>query len=226
MPSEAHEATPVYTRQQPSPRYQELISQYQHMHVHGAHGVSAQEMFAGSHLPPQAGRIAGFIKHTGAQTLLDYGCGKGILYRANTINTGAQSFPSLQAFWGLKAITLYDPAFPPYMALPKGTFDIVIATDVLEHCPEEDVPWILGELFSYANKFVFANIACYPAKKTLPNGENAHCTVRPASWWKAHIDALAAAHPQLEYQFVVTEAGPMIGKEAQRLESVFERIRR
>ncbi len=68
----------------------------------------------------------------------------------------------------MKAIALYDPAYTPYMALPQGKFTMAsICTDVLEHCPEQDIPWILSELFSYATRFVFANIACYPAKKTL-----------------------------------------------------------
>jgi hypothetical protein len=69
----------------------------------------------------------------------------------------------------------------PFSALPEGRFDGVVCTDVLEHCPEEDLPWIVGELFGYARLFVFANVACYPAAKKLPNGENAHCTIRRSS---------------------------------------------
>jgi hypothetical protein len=222
MQSEARAASP-YTRTHPSPRYQQLLAQYRHMHEHGAAGVPPQEMFSGISLPPQAMRIAGFIKQVNAETLLDYGCGKAVMYRANNLNVGQQSFPSLQAFWGLKSITLYDPAYPPHMTLPQGTFDIVISTDVLEHCPEDDVPWILSELFGYAKKFVFANVACYPAKKILPNGENAHCTIQPVSWWKAHIDALAAAYPALQYQFIFTEAKNEAG-EIRKVESVIERM--
>lgn len=55
----------------------------------------------------------------------------------------------------------------------------MICTDVLEHCPEEDIPWIVDELFAFARKFVYANIACFPARKQLPSGGNAHCTVKP-----------------------------------------------
>jgi hypothetical protein len=69
----------------------------------------------------------------------------------------------------------------------------VICTDVLEHCPEEDLPWIVGELFGYARLFVFANVACYPAMKTLPNGENAHCTIRPVEFWREIFQNAAAA---------------------------------
>jgi hypothetical protein len=30
---------------------------------------------------------------------------------------------------------------------------------------------------------VYLNVACFPARKTLPNGDNAHATVRPPQWW-------------------------------------------
>jgi len=105
---------------------------------------------------------------------------------------------SMQEYWGVESIRCYDPGHPPFSVLPEGGFDAVICTDVLEHCPEEDLPWIVGELFGYARRFVFANVACYPAAKTLPNGENAHCTIRPVAFWRALFDraALDAASDQ------------------------------
>jgi hypothetical protein len=72
---------------------------------------------------------------------------------------------------------------------------------VLEHCPEEDIGWILDELFAFARKFVFANIACFPARKLLPSGGNAHCTVKPAKWWEEVIGRAARAKPALPYEF-------------------------
>ncbi len=95
----------------------------------------------------------------------------------------------------------YDPGYPPYAALPEGKFDGVISTDVLEHCPEEDMPWIVAELFACATRFVFANVACFPARKRLPNGQNAHCTVRPLKWWRELIEKVAARHPAALYEF-------------------------
>ena len=48
---------------------------------------------------------------------------------------------------------------------------------------------------------MFANIACYPANKTLPNGENAHCTVRPVAWWQKVITEEASRHTAVRYRF-------------------------
>ena len=175
-----------YSRSNPSPRFVELLEQYRAMHREGdvRRGTPAEHTFDGKSLPRQASRIKKMIERSGARTILDYGRGKGRQYLpAGIMENGAVRWNSMQEYWGVASIRCYDPGHAPFSALPEGQFDGVVCTDVLEHCPEEDLPWIVGELFGYARLFVFANVACYPAAKTLPNGENAHCTVQPASWW-------------------------------------------
>ena len=194
-----------YSRDAPSPRYRRLIEQYQQLHLHGeAHlGIPPEQTFPGKSLPRQAVHIKRLILGTGAQTVLDYGCGKGQQYLPQRLQTvdDAIIYPDIKAYWGVRNIRCYDPAYPPFMELPSGTYDGVVCTDVLEHCPEEDIPWILDELFSYARRFVFANIACFPASKRLPSGGNAHCTIRPAKWWREEIQRAARARPELAYEF-------------------------
>jgi hypothetical protein len=182
-----------------------LLEQYREMHREGdpGKGVAPEQMFDGRSLPRQAFRIKALVRRTGASTLLDYGCGKGALYRASPFTDGLQSWNSVREYWGVASIRLYDPAYPPYAELPAGPFDGVICTDVLEHCPIEDVPWIVRELFGYAEKFVFANVACYPAGKCLPNGENAHCTIRPAPYWREIFESAAALRPGLLWELWV-----------------------
>jgi hypothetical protein len=194
-----------FSRAAPSPRYRRLIEQYQQMHLHGDQhtGVPPERTFPGESLPRQAPHIKRLIKLTGASTLLDYGCGKGQQYlprRTADPDEGVE-YPDIQSYWGVQAIQRYDPAYQPFTQLPSGKFDGVICTDVLEHCPEEDIPWILGELFGYATKFVFANVACFPAKKRLPSGGNAHCTIKPVRWWEEHVERAARAKPDAVYEF-------------------------
>jgi hypothetical protein len=50
---------------------------------------------------------------------------------------------------------------------------------------------------------VFASIASFPAIKSLPNGENAHCTVRPPEWWAGLLHATAHRHPGPRYRVLV-----------------------
>jgi hypothetical protein len=193
-----------YSRANPSPRYQALIRLYRQMHEEGERflGIPAEETFPGQSLPPQAARIKRLIVDSRAKRILDYGSGKGQQYSLRDVVLPAAEgrWPSIQAYWGVDAIKCYDPAYPPYADLPTGAYDGVICTDVLEHCPEEDIPWILDELFSYARKFVFANVACYLAKKRLPTGENAHCTIRPKTWWVEQFNQAARRHPDVKYE--------------------------
>jgi hypothetical protein len=186
-----------YSRDNPSPRYRELLEQYQALHRNGdpAKGIPAAEMFDGRSLPRQASRIRTLVAKTGAKQLLDYGCGKGSVYLAQRFTEGLQSWNGIRAYWGVDDVHRYDPGHEPFSKLPEGRFPGVICTDVLEHCPAEDMPWIVGELFGYAERFVFANVACYPAGKTLPNGENAHCTIKPLPFWQEIFESAAKARP-------------------------------
>lgn len=197
----------TFGRSSPSARYRELLAQYRHLHVHGEERLNLppEKTYNGRSLPRHAGRIKELIDAHQARTLLDYGSGKGHQYLPVEVRTGdGRVFRSIPDFWGV-AVTCYDPAYEPFSQLPSGQFDGVISTDVLEHCPEQDIPWILDEMFSFARKFVFANVACYPAMKHLPNGENAHCTVRDAAWWDQRLRVAAALHPHIRYEFLLDE---------------------
>jgi hypothetical protein len=184
----------TFSRDNPSPRYRELLEQYRSLHRDGdpAKGILPQKMFDGRSLPRQASRIKALVGKTQAKTLLDYGCGKGYLYSQPRFVDGSLTWQGIRHYWGVAQVRLYDPAHEPYSELPVGTFEGVVCTDVLEHCPEEDLGWIVDELFSYAGRFVFANVACYPANKVLPSGENAHCTLKPLEFWKGLFEAAAA----------------------------------
>jgi hypothetical protein len=82
----------------------------------------------------------------------------------------------------------------------------------MEHCPEEDLRWIVAEIFSFARRFVYVNVACFPAEKLLPNGENAHCTIQPPEWWAGLFREAARRHPGIVWE-LWTLGLPVRGKE-------------
>jgi hypothetical protein len=193
-----------FNREAPSPRYRRLIEQYRHMHLHGeGHlGIPPDQTFSGVSLPKEAPHIKRLIKETGARTILDYGAGKGQQYwpRRMIDEVEGVDYPDIRSYWGVEDIRCYDPGYIAFSVLPEGKFDGVICTDVLEHCPEEDVPWILDELFAYSRNFVYANVACFPARKRLPSGGNAHCTIKPVKWWEEQFSRAVRAHPGVRFE--------------------------
>lgn len=209
-----------YSRQNPSQRYQQLVALYRDMHVHGDRikGHAAQKTFDGRSLAPQAQRIKRLIDRTGALRLLDYGSGKGVQYDPVSFAVpGEGQWDGVVDYWGVDEVACFDPAYPPYSRLPEGSFHGVIATDVLEHCPEEDMRWIVEEIFGFATRFVYLTIACYPAAKRLPNGENAHCTIRAPEWWQALFDDIAARRPQVAWEAWLQKNSPTRGVPIQEL---------
>lgn len=97
--------------------------------------------------------------------LLDYGCGKGRLAQRLAVE-----------------IKEYDPAVSGKEASPEPV-DIVMCTDVLEHVEEECLHAVLLDLKRLVKKVGFFTISTRPARKTLPDGRNAHLLIRKPNWW-------------------------------------------
>ena len=121
--------------------------------------------------------ICDLIEKTKSETLLDYGCGQGKQYTEDKVH---EKYNFLMP-------TLYDPAVELYSSLPNEIFDGIISTDVLEHIPEDVLPSTFEYMFNHATKFLYLKIATNKACTILPNGENAHTTIKPYKWWSSTI---------------------------------------
>ncbi len=197
----------MYNRSNPSPDFLDMVQMYETLHVEGEHsaGKSGEETFPGKMLIKHAPGIKDMIDRIGADSILDYGAGKGQGYLQKNLQlTRELKVESIQGYWGVREIRCYDPGYAPFSELPSGQFDGVICTDVLEHITEPDVPWVIEEMFAYARRFVYANVACFPAVKLLPNGQNAHCTLHPPEWWAGVVHAVAMRYPRISYRLVMT----------------------
>jgi len=124
--------------------------------------------------------IYGLVAGTKSETILDYGSGIGDQYYVHKKNKIFHI--------ELKNIFCYDPAVEKFNTFPTETFDGVICTDVLEHIPEgKELDTALTSIFVLADKFVYIAVHCGLANFQLPDGTNAHCTLKHPSWWKAKI---------------------------------------
>lgn len=165
----------------PSQRFDDYIEQCR---IHHA----TKKTFSGNGCLKYAKTIIDLARSVGATSGLDYGCGKGNQY-AKLIEIDGKS-ATLEEHLGFPVMK-FDPAVPQFAERKRLTpRDIVWCTDCLEHIPEEDIRWVANDLSSFAVKALFVTVATYPAKKRLPNGENAHITQKPAEWWAEQFLAL------------------------------------
>jgi len=174
----------LLSRQGPSKRYTELLTEYQNMHK------VSDGMFNGRSLVKFIDIIKNYLDKHECKSLIDYGCGKGLLYTEDfkkvTRSNEALQVP-LTEYWGLDKLALFDPGHEEHNKLPMGLYDAAISTDVLEHVPTSDLDWVIREIFSYSQKMVFLNIACMPAVKKLSDGSNAHISVHSPYDWLQYI---------------------------------------
>lgn len=135
------------------------------------------------------GPVLQLIQRVNAKTLLDFGCGRSKLSKA------------LRDYGSEVKCTDYDPGRPKKATLPFEAFDIVTCTDVMEHVEPEHVDGVLNAIAQRTSKAAYFVIDTVPALRTLPDGRNAHLTVRDAQWW---LDKLNARFPSSEWRGLCT----------------------
>nr|VFJ86056.1 MAG: Methyltransferase domain-containing protein [Candidatus Kentron sp. LFY] len=136
-----------------------LIQQYRALH-RGKYGNTSVKLIA---------RLLPHIRELAPASILDYGCGQSTLVNHLDYRQGV-------------ALYRYDPAIPDIATLPVEHVDLVVNTDVLEHIPESDIPTVLAHMATIADNAIFS-IDTTESEQILPDGSDAHCTVRNRNWW-------------------------------------------
>lgn len=146
------------------------------LHARGGYGLSGHKW---------AQQVYALARQSGAETVLDYGCGQGTLARAlvDQFSRQPEPIPPIPLPF---AFLEYDPAIEGKETKPAHA-DLVVCGDVLEHIEPECLYAVLDDIAAIARKAVFLVVATRPAKKTLADGRNAHLIVEPAEWWLPHL---------------------------------------
>ena len=113
-----------------------------------------------------------FLETHTLNSIIDFGCGKGGL-----ISVIREMHP------GISKVDGYDPGYKEFENIPTEPYDCLISTDALEHIEPEHLDNTLEIINTLFTGYCFLRIACYPAKKKLPDGRNAHLIVEEPSWW-------------------------------------------
>jgi mitochondrial fission protein ELM1 len=96
-------------------------------------------------------------------------------------------------------VSHYNPACATPARSACEAADGVLCTDTLDFLPDEDVPWMLEELFRRARHFVSVSVGAVPYERRLPNGTHLQGRVRPLPWWQTHLDATSRRYPKLRW---------------------------
>jgi mitochondrial fission protein ELM1 len=119
---------------------------------------------------------------SGAQTLLDVGF-------------GAESTLALAGV----DVCRHDLAASPHSPM---RCDGVVCVGVLEYLPDEDVPWVIGELFANASRFVCVAVDNVAGEERREDGVQLARHVRDASWWMEHFENAARHCPDRRWTLV------------------------
>lgn len=144
--------------------HDELIDYYRKTHERRVYGTSSVKYLR--FLRPE-------IRLKAPRSILDYGCGQSL-------------FVDLLELGPEVALHRYDPAIPEFSTLPGEPVDLLVNIDVLEHIEEKDLDAVLAGMRAACRDAIII-VDTVPAKHTLPDGRNAHVTVRPHAWWQERI---------------------------------------
>lgn len=179
-----------------------LIEFYNSMHLNGykrsdGKFVSPDQSFASFELL----RFTDYIDLSifNNAKVLDYGGGKSDWYKAK-INGDL-----ISNAWKFSLVEKYEPAFFDSLKIDKK-FDVVVLMDVLEHVYISDVYDVLRTALSLSSGFLVCNVAIYKAMALLPNGQNAHITVRSADWWLGIFEVLSHQFPLIEITLFISHS--------------------
>ena len=180
----------------------DLIKLYEEMAVKGTNttdGKRRENIYNDFQLRKFRNVCRNQISSEKIKTVLDYGGGGSDW---DSPNFDPKTNQSAKEFFKIQHVDKFEPARG---LLEKKRADCVVCMDVLEHIFIEDIPKVVAELFALSEKLLVVNVACYKAAALLPNGENAHITVRSPDWWKGVFDAISISYENIEVMLICSQ---------------------
>lgn len=193
----------VFTKDKPSRRHAEMIDQYRQLEA-GKGSPQAAALVADRPLAAVAAEIAKLASQAGVSSLLDFGAGRGAGYGATGSTASHSAWPGI-------SVTLHDPMAMAFPQPQADSYGGVISVGALQHVPEEDIGWVLDEMFKAAQSFVYVAVSTAAASQSLPNGSPAPCNVQTPEWWKGQLELAAKRRPGIRWYLRAADRTDMAG---------------
>ncbi len=142
--------------------------------------------------------VLAIAARTGSESLLQLG-----------FDIGDDGHPSVHAISPRRSgvtITTHDP-LSRGASLPEDAFDGVVCTSMLEHLTDDDVAWVVNDMFARARRFVHitVNQKSRTSIQTLL-GRNRRSRRDPA-WWFTLLHQTGARHPDVYWKIELSVTG-------------------
>lgn len=102
-----------------------------------------------------------------------------------------------------QTVSWYDLVLLSETGRSKKPVADVVSTEVLEYLPDEDVPWVVDELFRSARRKVAVTVTTATRTSVLSHGIEVPSRPHPESWWVAQLEAASCRHPERHWQLIV-----------------------
>ncbi|HEY7168651.1 MAG TPA: ELM1/GtrOC1 family putative glycosyltransferase [Candidatus Binatia bacterium] len=123
---------------------------------------------------------------------------RGSRYRAEKTAAGEHLAPA-----GQQTVSWHDLVFLSEAGRSKKAITEVVSTAVLDCLPDEDIPWVLDELFRSARRKVTVTVETAARPTVSDHGIHVSHGPRSESWWVAQLEAASRHHPEIHWQLIV-----------------------
>ena len=100
----------------------------------------------------------------------------------------------------VRSIQHMDPLADSPGKIARAKFDAVLCTNLLEFVPDDDVPWLLEQLFTRASQLLYCRVGDLPAASQSAHIDHPRPWRRNTEWWHYQFHLVGRRHPEVRWQ--------------------------
>lgn len=174
----------LFSRSRPSSLFTELSKQATHLQSISPKPSMLQDV-------ETVHDLEGVMHHLKAKTLLY--CHLGRLFERFSEQVRSTGLSSL-------TMTALDFCHQDRVALPSQQFDIVLLSGWLQLIPEEDIPWVIEEMFQRATGMVYVAIENTNRDQSSIAESSQLGLKRDFNWWMSHLESISSRYPAIHWK--------------------------
>ncbi len=182
----------VFTAARPSAQYAALLRQVSTSSAQDPQPVEMNSHQVSAELAAATPGLQDLVTTLGTRTLLACSLDQ------NDHTEGIQAAKIGQELMVTRAALTFGP-----LTQAPEQFDGVVCSETLEYLPDEDVPWVLDELFRCARQFVYATVVTSSHARILADAACLPNRPRADSWWIQRFEEASARHPEAHWKLVM-----------------------